>query len=46
MAVLRSHCGAQRYAYNWGHALIKAEVDQRCAEKSYGVAQAELTPLV
>ncbi|HEX4703809.1 MAG TPA: helix-turn-helix domain-containing protein, partial [Pseudonocardiaceae bacterium] len=32
--LLRSHCGAQRYAYNWGLALIKANLDQREAERS------------
>ncbi|MGH3858849.1 IS607 family element RNA-guided endonuclease TnpB, partial [Actinokineospora sp.] len=45
-AVLRSHCGAQRYAYNWGLARVKAKLDQRTAEKSYGVAEPELTPSV
>ncbi|MGH3863717.1 IS607 family element RNA-guided endonuclease TnpB, partial [Actinokineospora sp.] len=45
-AVLRSHCGAQRYAYNWGLGLIKANLAQRAAEASYGVAEAELTPSV
>jgi putative transposase len=43
-AVLRSHCGAQRYAFNWGLALVEANLDQRRAEKSYGVPEAELTP--
>ncbi|HEY3610440.1 MAG TPA: IS607 family element RNA-guided endonuclease TnpB [Pseudonocardiaceae bacterium] len=42
--MLRSHCGAQRYAYNWGLGLIKANLGQREAERSYGVANAELTP--
>ncbi|HVK21311.1 MAG TPA: IS607 family element RNA-guided endonuclease TnpB [Actinokineospora sp.] len=45
-AALRSHCGAQRYAYNWGLALIKANLDQRRAETTYGVEDAELTPSV
>lgn len=45
-AVLRSHCGGQRYAYNWGLALIKANLDQRVAEKSYGIPEAEWTPSV
>ncbi|MGH3863097.1 IS607 family element RNA-guided endonuclease TnpB [Actinokineospora sp.] len=46
VAVLRSHCGAQRYVFNWGLALIKANLGQREAEKSYGVADAELTSSV
>ena len=32
----RSHCGAQRFAYNWGLALVRANLDQRAAERSYG----------
>ena len=43
-AALRSHCGGQRYAYNWGLALVKANLDQRKAEASYRVADDELTP--
>jgi putative transposase len=42
-AVLRSHCGGQRYAFNWGLALVKANLDQRRAEKSYDIPAAELT---
>ncbi|WP_436500986.1 IS607 family element RNA-guided endonuclease TnpB [Actinokineospora sp. HUAS TT18] len=45
-AGLRSHCGAQRYAFNWGLALIKANLGQRGAERSYGVAEQDLTPSV
>jgi putative transposase len=41
---LRSHCGAQRFAYNWGLDLIKAVMDQRAAEASYCIADEELTP--
>ena len=44
VAALRSHCGGQRYAYNWGLALVKANLDQRKAEASYGVPDDELTP--
>lgn len=40
----RSHCGAQRFAYNWGLARIKANMDQREAERSYGIADDDLTP--
>ena len=43
---LRSHCGAQRFAYNWGLARIKANLGQREAERSYGTADDELTPPV
>ena len=41
---LRSHCGGQRYAYNWGLARVTANLDQREAEASYGLAGEELTP--
>lgn len=41
---LRSHCGAQRFAYNWALAQVKANLDQRTAERSYDIAEAELTP--
>jgi putative transposase len=43
-AMLRSHCGAQRYAFNWGLARIKANLGQRDAEKSYGITGDDLTP--
>ncbi len=42
----RSHCGAQRFAYNWGLELIRANLDQRAAERSYGIAEDQLTPPV
>jgi putative transposase len=42
--VLRSHCGGQRFAFNWGLALVTAVMDQRKAEASYGIPDAELTP--
>jgi putative transposase len=41
---LRSHCGAQRFAYNWGLARVKANLAQREAERSYGIPEPELTP--
>jgi putative transposase len=41
---LRSHCGAQRFAYNWGLARITANLAQRAAERSYGIEEQELTP--
>ncbi|MEU2033318.1 IS607 family element RNA-guided endonuclease TnpB [Nocardia amamiensis] len=45
-AALRSHCGAQRFAYNWGLRTIKANLGQRDAERSYGIADDDLTPLL
>ncbi|MEU6267575.1 IS607 family element RNA-guided endonuclease TnpB [Saccharopolyspora shandongensis] len=45
-SALRSHCGAQRFAFNWGLGRIKANRDQRKAETSYGVVGDELTPSV
>jgi putative transposase len=41
---LRSHYGAQRFAYNWGLARIKANLTQRKAEASYGLEGDEITP--
>ncbi len=45
-AALRSHCGAQRFAFNWGLARVKANLGQREAERSYGVPGELLTPVV
>jgi putative transposase len=44
--VFRSHCGGQRVAYNWGLTLVKANLDQREAEQSYGLSGGGLTPSV
>jgi putative transposase len=41
---LRSHAGAARVAFNWGLARVKAVMDQREAEKSYGITGDDLTP--
>ncbi|MEU6431895.1 IS607 family element RNA-guided endonuclease TnpB [Microbispora sp. NPDC046973] len=41
---LASHCGAARVAFNWGLALVKANLAQREAEKSYGIPDDQLTP--
>ncbi|MDQ2875073.1 MAG: IS607 family element RNA-guided endonuclease TnpB [Actinomycetota bacterium] len=41
---LRSHAGAARVAFNWGLARVKANLSQRDAERSYGIADADLTP--
>ena len=40
----RSHAGGARKAYNTMLALVKAVIDQRKAERSYGIAEADLTP--
>ena len=45
-AALRSHCGAQRFAFNWGLARVKANLGQREAERNYGVPEELLTPAV
>jgi transposase len=37
------HAGAARVAYNWGLARIKANLSQRAAERSYGIAKTDLT---
>jgi putative transposase len=41
---LRSHCGAQRFAYNFGIELASKIRAQRAAEYSYGLRGAQLTP--
>lgn len=41
---LRSHCGAARFAYNHMLGVIVAVMDQREAERTYGVADPNLTP--
>ena len=43
---MRSHCGAARFAYNHMLAVVKANLGQRAAEKSYGLTGDELTPSV
>lgn len=45
-AGLVSHCGAARFAFNWGLARVKAALDQREAERAAGVAEGELSPAV
>jgi putative transposase len=40
---LLSHAGGARFAYNVMLAAVKANLDQRAAEGSYGIAEAELT---
>jgi putative transposase len=42
--VFRSHAGGARKAHNTMLGLVKAVMDQRAAERSYGVAEDGLTP--
>ncbi len=44
LRALASHAGGARFAHNHMLALVKAVTDQRVAERSYGIAEAELTP--
>lgn len=41
---LASHCGAARFAYNHMLHLVRATLDQREAERSYGIPDELLTP--
>ncbi|MGZ8817648.1 MAG: IS607 family element RNA-guided endonuclease TnpB [Mycobacterium sp.] len=41
---LDSHAGAARFAYNTMLAVVKANLDQRSAERSYGIDEGHLTP--
>lgn len=43
-AMLSSHCGGARFAFNWGLARVKAVVDQRSAKRTYGTDEDQLTP--
>ena len=43
---LRSHAGAARVAFNWGLARVKAVMDQRAAEATYGITGDNLTPSI
>src|ERR1700747_2781285 len=40
---LASHCGAARKAFNEGLAHVRRCLDQRAAERSYGVPEQQLT---
>ncbi len=44
VAMLESHCGAARFAFNDMLGVVKANLDQRQAERSYGIAERDLTP--
>lgn len=41
---LHRHAGAARFAFNWALAAVKANIDQRQAERSYGLDGDQLTP--
>ena len=41
---LCSHAGGARFAYNTMLAAVKANLEQRAAERSYGIAENDLTP--
>jgi putative transposase len=43
---LASHVGAARFAHNHMLALVKATMDQRNAERSYGITEQQLTPML
>lgn len=42
--VLASHAGAARFAHNHMLALVKATLDQRAAERTYGLVEDQLVP--
>jgi IS605 OrfB family transposase len=46
LAGLASHAGASRKAFNWALSLVKTQMDQRAAEKTYGLTGEQLTPAV
>ncbi|WP_405431011.1 IS607 family element RNA-guided endonuclease TnpB [Micromonospora sp. NBC_00617] len=41
-----AHAGAARVAHNWALARVRAVLDQRAAERSYGMPEEHLTPAV
>ena len=41
--LLRSYCGAARFAYNWTVAMAKANLDTRAEECRAGIDGADLT---
>jgi putative transposase len=44
LRALESHCGAARFAFNHMLDAVKKNLDQRAAERSYGIADEALTP--
>ena len=43
---LQRHAGAARFAYNWALATVQANLGQRAAEVTYGIAVDDRTPAV
>ena len=43
---LTSHAGAARFARNHMLGLVRATLDQRAAERSYGIVETDLTPVL
>ncbi|MEW2331919.1 IS607 family element RNA-guided endonuclease TnpB [Micromonospora chersina] len=41
-----AHAGAARVAHNWALARVKAVIDQRAAERTYGIPDGQLTPAI
>ncbi|MFE9958151.1 IS607 family element RNA-guided endonuclease TnpB [Micromonospora sp. NPDC005299] len=41
-----AHAGAARVAHNWALARVKAVMDQRAAERTYGIPDGQLTPAI
>ena len=46
LRALASHAGAARFAHNHMLALVKSVMDQRAAERSYGIGEDQLTPVL
>ena len=42
--VLESHCGAARFAFNHMLDVVRKNLHQRAAERTYGIGAEELTP--
>ncbi|MGS2618628.1 helix-turn-helix domain-containing protein, partial [Micromonospora sp. LZ34] len=41
---LVGHAGAARKAYNWGLERVRVVMDQRAAERSYGIGEGQPPP--
>ncbi|MFG2040094.1 IS607 family element RNA-guided endonuclease TnpB [Dactylosporangium sp. NPDC048998] len=41
-----AHAGAARVAHNWALTRVRAVMDQRAAERTYGVPEEQLTPML
>jgi len=42
--LLRSHCGAARFAHNWTLGQVTDSLTTRPGERESGIAEADLTP--